>query len=134
MDTGFGKDSLIIVNIGDPEMVDSGKERSGYSGTVGRPDSDPPHPGNAHHGPDIAAAVRPSEPQRRYLTRGLDQAGGKLPLFDEEGQLISHQTVESCIAHGWAEPWVSNPIKPDWLVCRLTPAGYLAIGHKPPKS
>lgn len=118
-------------------MVDSGKERSRYSGTGGQADliqAEPNQidPSQPNHGPDIAAAVRPSEPQRRYLARGLAQAGGKLPLFDDEGQLISHQTVEACIAHGWAEPWVSNPIKPDWLVCRLTPAGYHAIGHKAP--
>jgi hypothetical protein len=118
-------------------MVDSGKERSRYSGTGGQADLNQAEPnqidpGQTDHGPDIAAAVRPSEPQRRYLARGLAQAGGKLPLFDDEGQLISHQTVEACIAHGWAEPWVSNPIKPDWLVCRLTPAGYHAIGHKAP--
>lgn len=118
-------------------MVDGGKERSGYSGTVsqgdsGQADLNQSDLSQSNHGPDIAAAVRPSEPQRRYLARGLEQAGGKLPLFDDEGQLISHQTVEACIAHGWAEPWVSNPIKPDWLVCRLTPAGYHAIGHKPP--
>ena len=115
-------------------MVDSDKERSGYSGTVSQADLNQDDPGHSDHGPNIAAAVRPSEPQRRYLVRGVEQAGGKLPLFDDEGQLISHQTVEACIAHGWAEPWVSNPIKPDWLVCRLTPAGYLAISHQPPRT
>ena len=30
----------------------------------------------------IVAGIRPSEAQRRYLERGLTQAGGKLPLFD----------------------------------------------------
>jgi hypothetical protein len=29
-------------------------------------------------------------------------------------------------------PWVHNPIKPAWLVCRLTPAGYRALGGEPP--
>jgi hypothetical protein len=24
---------------------------------------------------------------------------------------------------GWAEPWFENPLKPDWLVCKLTAAG-----------
>jgi hypothetical protein len=80
----------------------------------------------------IAAAVRPSEAQRRYLERGLGEPGGKLPLFDRQGRLVPRQTVEACIAHGWAERWASNPIKPDWLVCRLTPEGYRVLGHNLP--
>jgi len=36
------------------------------------------------------------------------------------------------VAHGWATPWVHNPIKPDWLVCRLTAAGYRVLGGEPP--
>jgi hypothetical protein len=68
-------------------------------------------------------AARPSPVQRRWLERGLDQAGGKLPLFDEDGREIDPRTIRSCIQKGWAEPWVKNPIKPDWLVCRLTDAG-----------
>src|SRR3546814_9476555 len=62
-------------------------------------------------------------PILRYLHRGLRQPGGKLPLFDEHGQQISPQTIQSCIRAGWAEPWFENPIKPEWLVCKLTPAG-----------
>lgn len=65
----------------------------------------------------------PSEAQLAWLRRGLDQPGGKLPLFDRIGQKVSEQTVRSCIRSGWAEPWFNNPIKPDWLVCRLTEAG-----------
>ncbi|HEU4359704.1 MAG TPA: hypothetical protein VFR54_14725 [Xanthobacteraceae bacterium] len=79
-----------------------------------------------------AGGIRPSEAQRRYLERGLTQPGGKLPLFDREGREVSKKTVESCVAHGWATPWMHNPIKPDWLVCRLTPAGYRVLGGKPP--
>ena len=70
-----------------------------------------------------AATGQPSTIQMRWLQRGLDQAGGKLPLFDRIGQKVSEKTVRSCIRHGWAEPWFNNPIKPDWLVCRLTDAG-----------
>jgi hypothetical protein len=77
---------------------------------------------------------RPSAVQRRYLSRGLTQPGGKLPLFDAEGRQVPRQTVESCIAHGWAEVWFANPIKPDWLVCRLTPAGYRALGELPART
>ncbi|MBO6838643.1 MAG: hypothetical protein JJ878_18845 [Alphaproteobacteria bacterium] len=57
------------------------------------------------------------------MRRGLRQPGGKLPLFDNEGQRISDRTVRSCIEQGWAEPWFNNPLKPDWLVCKLTESG-----------
>jgi hypothetical protein len=80
----------------------------------------------------IAAGLRPTEAQRRYLERGLSQPGGKLPLFDRDGREVPKRTVESCLAHGWAAPWAANPIKPDWLVCRLTDAGYRALGVEPP--
>ena len=70
-----------------------------------------------------AAAGQPSKTQLQWLQRGLDQAGGKLPLFDRIGQKVSEKTVRSCIRNGWAEPWFNNPIKPDWLVCRLTDTG-----------
>lgn len=68
-------------------------------------------------------ASRPSEAQLRYLRLGLNQPGGKLPLFDENGQEISPKTIRACMEKGWAEPWFANSIKPDWLVCRLTGAG-----------
>ena len=87
-------------------------------------------------GEDLAGAtatgIGPSEAQRRYLERGLTQAGGKLPLFDRDGREVARKTIESCVAHGWATPWVHNPIKPDWLVCRLTAAGYRVLGGEPP--
>jgi len=65
----------------------------------------------------------PSQQQRDYLARGLNQPGGKLPLFDEQGQRVSPRTIQACIDQGWAAPWFNNPMKPDWLVCRLTAAG-----------
>lgn len=61
--------------------------------------------------------------QKVYLSRGLTQPGGKLPLFDEYGQEFTHGTIDACIHHGWAEPWFENPINPEWVVCRLTDAG-----------
>jgi hypothetical protein len=67
--------------------------------------------------------ARPTRAQRRYLERGLNQPGGKLPLFDEDGQQVDPQTVRACLDRGWAEPWFANPLKPDWLVCKLTDAG-----------
>jgi hypothetical protein len=81
--------------------------------------------GSEHH------HVRPSDAQRRYLERGLSEAGGKLPLFDRDGREVSRKTIEACIAHGWSEPWFSNPIKPDWLVCKLTAEGYRVLGVDP---
>jgi hypothetical protein len=65
----------------------------------------------------------PSALQLEWLARGLAQPGGKLPLFDEEGQAVSAELVRGCIDKGWAEPWFRNPLKPDWLVCKLTPVG-----------
>lgn len=66
---------------------------------------------------------RPTAAQLSWLRRGLDQAGGKLPLFDGNGQRVKERTVRACVEKGWAEPWFNNPIKPDWLVCKLTEAG-----------
>lgn len=65
----------------------------------------------------------PTAAQLRYLSRGLTQPGGKLPLFDEDGQIVPVEVVRACIARGLAAPWFDNPIKPDWLVCRLTEKG-----------
>lgn len=77
---------------------------------------------------DTPAHARPTRAQRAYLSRGLDQPGGKLPLFDADGQRYDARTIRACIEHGWAEPWFANPMKPDWLVCRLTDAGRRAVG------
>ena len=74
--------------------------------------------------------ARPSLPtahQIDWLRRGLGQPGGKLPLFDEKGQEIDRRTVRSCLKAGWAEPWFANPLKPDWLVCKLTDQGRAVI-------
>ena len=65
----------------------------------------------------------PTDVQKAWLARGLAQPGGKLPLFDDAGRRIDARTIRACIDQGWAEPWFANPLKPDWLVCRLTDAG-----------
>jgi hypothetical protein len=65
----------------------------------------------------------PTQVQLAWLRRGLDQAGGKLPLFDLDGKRIDPRTIRCCLEAGWAEPWFANPIKPDWLVCKLTDEG-----------
>ena len=65
----------------------------------------------------------PTDPQIKWLSRGLAQPGGKLPLFDEEGQKVSERTVKTCLDNGWATPWFNNPLKPDWMICKLTDNG-----------
>ena len=72
---------------------------------------------------DGRALWAPTAAQRNYLARGLGQPGGKLPLFDEDGQAIDPRIIRACLAQGWAMPWFANPIKPDFLVCRLTEEG-----------
>lgn len=71
--------------------------------------------------------TKPSKQQAQWLARGVKQPGGKLPLFDENGQRVNEQTVHACIDKGWAEPWFSNPLKPEWLVCKLTDEGRSAV-------
>ncbi|QPO13515.1 hypothetical protein IT893_08435 [Thalassospira sp. A40-3] len=66
---------------------------------------------------------KPTDVQLEWLRRGLSQPGGKLPLFDGNGKQISEKTVRSCIDHGWVAPWFDNPVKPDWLICKLTDEG-----------
>ena len=75
-------------------------------------------------------APRPTRVQLTWLQRGLGQPGGKLPLFDANGQRVRECTVRSCIDQGWAEPWFENPIKPDWLVCKLTEPGRLVADYR----
>lgn len=74
-----------------------------------------------------SASGRISNAQHQWLERGLDQPGGKLPLFDHQGQRVSERTIRSCLEKGWAEPWFANPIKPDWNICRLTDLGRKAL-------
>lgn len=73
---------------------------------------------------------RPSATQLHWLARGIDQPGGKLPLFDEWGQRVNEQTIRSCIEQGWAEPWFANALKPDWLVCKLTETGRTVLAAR----
>ena len=71
--------------------------------------------------------MRVSPGQLKWLSCGFGEPGGKLPLFDSNGQKINERTIRTCIKNGWAEPWFSNPIKPDWLVCKLTSAGRTVV-------
>jgi len=67
--------------------------------------------------------VKITEDEKAYLAMGLEQAGGKLPLFDKFGQEIDHRIIQNCLKKGYAARWFANPLKPDWLVCRLTRDG-----------
>lgn len=75
----------------------------------------------------MTAPENPDADTAAWLRRGLAQPGGKLPLFDEEGQRVDEDLIRRSMAAGWAEPWFANPIKPDWLVCKLTAAGRAAV-------
>ena len=77
---------------------------------------------------DVVSA-QPSYAELVYLRRGLSQPGGKLPLFDLDGQLVDEDVVRHCLAVGWAEPWFVNKLKPDWLVCKLTARGRSVAGE-----
>ena len=72
---------------------------------------------------------QPSLDELRYLVKGVKQPDGKLPLFDDNGQAFKFNMVQSCLKKGWVEPWFANPIKPDWLVCRLTNQGRVILGR-----
>ncbi len=74
----------------------------------------------------------PTPGQAAWLRRGLDQPGGKLPLFDEHGQKVRATIIRSCLHNGWAERWFNNPLKPDWLVCRLTAQGRAVLDRPAP--
>lgn len=79
----------------------------------------------------VAASARSSAPslaQRRYLSLGLEQPGGKLPLFDRIGQKIPARTIRACMSAGWCDPWYANPVEPKWLVCKLTEDGRTVAG------
>ena len=79
--------------------------------------------------PIRSARRPPSEQQTAWLRRGLEQAGGKLPLFTVDGQRVPTPTIQSCLDNGWAERWFANPLKPGWLVCRLTDAGRAVVAE-----
>lgn len=75
------------------------------------------------HNDNALEVILPTLVEILYLRRGLAQPGGKLPLFDLDGQEIDPAIVRRCLELGWAEPWFHNPLKPDWLVCKLTEMG-----------
>ena len=73
---------------------------------------------------------RPDNAARRYLSKGLGSAGNKLPLFDADGQLTKAETVKKCVERGWAEPWFTGEVEPDWPVHRLTAEGLAVLTRR----
>jgi hypothetical protein len=67
-------------------MSTGARDRESASGSTNL--SEIPRSPSSHHEDTNKAAVRPTAPQRRYLERGLDQPGGKLPLFDRDGREV----------------------------------------------
>ena len=84
-------------------------------------------PAATKKGPGRKRVLRPTPVQAPWVKCGLTQPGRKLPLFDEDGQRYDPRTVRSCLDQGWVTPWIGNPLKPDWLVCKLTEAGRNAV-------
>ncbi len=91
-------------------------------------DADTATPGSVAKDESVVKEPRPTKAQRAWLRRGLDQPGGKLPLFDRNGRRVSARMVRACLDAGWAEPWFANPLKPDWQVCKLTENGRRVAG------
>ena len=47
----------------------------------------------------------------------------ELLLQIEDGPCLGVRLGGPLLDQGWCEPWFANPMKPDWLVCRLTTTG-----------
>jgi hypothetical protein len=78
-----GKVSLIIVN----DSVTMAKTTADKGG------SDGSERANLDFSGHIAATVRPTDVQRRYLERWLSEPGGKLLLFDAGGREVPRRTI-----------------------------------------
>jgi len=65
-----------------------------------------------------------------WLKTGVNNADGRLALFDGSGQRIEAHIQRVAIAQGWAEGWFANPMRPDWMVCRLTQSGAQALAAR----
>jgi hypothetical protein len=47
------------------------------------------------------------------------------------GARFRAKSSNHALTYGWAEPWFDNPLKADWLVCKLTLDGYQALNRAP---
>jgi hypothetical protein len=70
-------------------------------------------------------AVRPTQEELRWMRRGLNQPGGKIPVFDESDTPVDPKIVLRCLEQQWVEPWVGNQKNPNnlYMACRLSPLG-----------
>ncbi len=64
----------------------------------------------------------------RFLKSGLRSPGGKLPLFDEEGQRVDGDLMRYCVESGLAETWFVESRQPDLPIYRITEKGCAALG------
>ncbi len=64
-----------------------------------------------------------SRDQWNYLKGGFDNINGHLPLFDDEGNWIDSETIDTCQKEGWAEPVYEKNILRDLKRLRLTEEG-----------
>ncbi len=60
---------------------------------------------------------------RDWLRGGLNREDGRLAMFDTFGEPVRKIIIKTAIAEGLAEPWFSSPMRPQWMVCRLTSKG-----------
>jgi hypothetical protein len=58
-----------------------------------------------------------------WLKTGVNNPEGRLSLFDGGGQRIDGKIQRFAIQSELAEGWFANPMRPDWMVCRLTERG-----------
>ena len=75
---------------------------------------------------DESKFVKPTPSQRPLVATRARSGGRQAAAFRRVRPQVSERTVKSCIDKGWAEPWFANPLKPAWLVCKLTKAGRTA--------
>ncbi len=77
------------------------------------------------------AAARFSDAElNAWLSGGLNRADSRLALFDQFGEPIDPNIVKSAIEKGLAEPWFSSPMRPQWMVCRLTSQGRHVLARR----
>ena len=62
-----------------------------------------------------------------WLKGGLGREDGRLAIFDTFGEPVNKAVIKTAIASGYAEPWFSSPMRPQWTVCRLTAKGRAAV-------
>jgi len=58
-----------------------------------------------------------------YLAEGFRRIDGKLPLFDDEGDWFSPETIDFAVNEGWVEPAYENQIMKASKIMRLTEEG-----------